>query len=254
MIKAQTSIDPEQVRRFGALAGRWWDPAGPFWPLHRLNALRADWIRDRVCAHFQRDHRTPRPLRGLDVLDVGCGGGLLSEAIAAFGAHVHGVDVVERNIAIARLHAAKDRDLASAMSLRYEVATAEELAAASTGYDLVLNMEVVEHVADLPVFLHACNRLVRPGGMQVIATLNRTARSFLFAIVGAEYVLRWLPRATHDWRRFPTPAELEALLATDNLHVRARAGVRVNPFDRRFALTESLAVNYMLAAARPPHG
>jgi 2-polyprenyl-6-hydroxyphenyl methylase/3-demethylubiquinone-9 3-methyltransferase len=221
------SVDPREVAHYAALARAWWDCSGPFWPLHRLNALRVSWIRDRLCAHFGGDSQAPRPLAGLDVLDVGCGGGILSESVAALGAHVQGIDVVARNVAIARDHATR-----TGAGSSYRVAS----------------------VADLPGFMGACCALVRPGGAMVVATLNRTLRSFLFAIVGAEYVLRWLPRGTHQWMRFPTPAEIDALLAAGGLGVTARAGVRVNPFTRGFGLTRSLAVNYMLMATRPTSG
>jgi 2-polyprenyl-6-hydroxyphenyl methylase/3-demethylubiquinone-9 3-methyltransferase len=243
------SVDPREVARYAALARTWWDRSGPFWPLHRLNALRVTWIRDRLCAHFGRDPNATRPLAALEVLDVGCGGGILSESIAALGARVLGIDVVARNVAIAEDHAAH-----TGVRSRYRVASAEALAVAGERFDAVLNMEVVEHVADLPGFMDACCDLVRPGGAMVVATLNRTLRSFLFAIVGAEYVLRWLPRGTHQWRRFPTPAEMSALLAAGQLGVTASTGVWVNPLTRRFGLTRSLAVNYMLMATRPTSG
>jgi 2-polyprenyl-6-hydroxyphenyl methylase/3-demethylubiquinone-9 3-methyltransferase len=207
------------------------------------------WIRDRLCTHFGGDSQAARPLAGLDVLDVGCGGGILSESVAALGARVQGIDVVARNVAVARDHATR-----TGAGSSYRVASAESLAVAGDRFDVVLNMEVVEHVADLPGFMRACCALVRPGGAMVVATLNRTLRSFLFAIVGAEYVLRWLPRGTHQWRRFPTPAEIGALLGAGGLGVTARAGVRVNPITRGFGLTRSLAVNYMLMAARPTSG
>ena len=180
------------------------------------------------------------------MLDIGCGGGILSEAMARLGARVVGIDVVERNIAIARLHAET-----SGVAVEYRHVAAETLAGQGERYDVVLNMEVVEHVADLPGFLQAGGQLVRPGGLMVIATLNRTALSWLFAIIGAEYILRWLPRGTHRWRRFPKPRELERLLARDGLRVTARTGVRVNPFTRCFRLTRLMAVNYMLVAEKP---
>jgi 2-polyprenyl-6-hydroxyphenyl methylase/3-demethylubiquinone-9 3-methyltransferase len=185
-------------------------------------------------------------LKGLRVLDIGCGGGILSEAVARLGANVHGVDVVEKNIGVARLHAQQ-----SGLKIDYETASAEILAGRGEQYDAVLNMEVVEHVAELPLFLDACMRLVKPGGIMVIATLNRTIASWVGAIVMAEYVLRWLPRGTHRWKRFPKPVELKNLLAQGGMKVIARTGVTVNPFGMRFLLSSYLGINYILAARKP---
>jgi 2-polyprenyl-6-hydroxyphenyl methylase/3-demethylubiquinone-9 3-methyltransferase len=237
------NVDAAEVARYSALAATWWDPTGPFWPLHRLNALRSVYLRDRLCEAFDRDAHASRPLAGLELLDVGCGGGILGESMARLGAHVHGIDVVERNIAIARSHAAGE-----GLPVRYELTTAGALADTGVRYDAVLNMEVVEHVPDVAAFMADCARLVRPRGLMSVATINRTALSWLFAIVGAEYVLRWLPRGTHQWRRFVRPAELHALLDRHGHSVTASVGVRVNPVTRAFSLQRSLAVNYMLIA------
>lgn len=237
----QTSVDPDEVARYAALAETWWNRTGPFWPLHRLNELRVGYVRDTVCKIWQRDPTTAQPLTELRTLDIGCGGGILSEAMATLGAEVHGIDVVDRSIAIARHHADQ-----TGLSIRYQTITVEALAQQGLQYDVVLNMEVVEHVADLPGFVRDCAQLVRPGGIMFIATLNRTWLSWLTAIVGAEYVLRWLPKGTHRWRRFPKPAELEALLILQGMQVIARRGVRVNPLTRRLALTRFMGVNYML--------
>jgi 2-polyprenyl-6-hydroxyphenyl methylase/3-demethylubiquinone-9 3-methyltransferase len=233
------------VAYYERLAHLWWDATGPFWPLHRLNGLRVGYIRDQVCAALARDPGGERPFDGLSALDIGCGGGILSEAMARLGARVTGIDPTERNVVIARRHA-KD----SGLDIEYRHSTAEVSAAAGETYDLVLNMEVVEHVADLQAFMAAATALVRPGGVMVLATLNRTPLSWLFGIVGAEYLLRWLPRGTHRWDRFVRPAEAEALLRRQGLRVTARSGVRVNPFTRHFALTRSMAVNYMLVGVR----
>lgn len=240
------SVDPAEVAHYTRLAERWWDPQGPFWPLHTLNRLRSAWIRDRLCQHLGRDAQAPRPLEGLSLLDIGCGGGLLSEAMARMGGRVHGVDATADTIAVARRHARN-----SGLDLTYEVGTAETLARRGASYDVVLNMEVVEHVADLPGFMAACSRLLRPGGYGFIATLNRTSASFIAGIIGAEYLLRWLPRGTHQWRRFRKPPELETLLARDGVRVVEATGVRVNPFTRQMALGRSMAVNYMLMTHRP---
>ena len=240
-----TTIDPREVAHYESLANFWWDRDGPFWPLHTLNKLRVDWIKQQVCRRLGRDASRVRPLRDLRVLDIGCGGGILSESIAGLGAQVTGVDVVEKNIRIASLHSQQ-----SGLDIDYRHETVASLAEAGECFDLVLNMEVVEHVADLEAFMASCNRVTAPGGAMFIATINRTWLAWLFAIVGAEYVLRWLPRGTHRWSEFRRPGEIEALLARDSLHVRARTGVAVNPLTRSFSLTGNTRVNYMLMAAR----
>ncbi|MEE4379830.1 MAG: bifunctional 2-polyprenyl-6-hydroxyphenol methylase/3-demethylubiquinol 3-O-methyltransferase UbiG [Candidatus Competibacteraceae bacterium] len=245
MSEQHSSIDPEEVARYTALANLWWDKSGPFWPLHRLNELRVGYIREQLCRWFQLDHQAQKPLEGLRILDIGCGGGILSEAVANGGATVHGIDVVERNIAIAHHHAQQNQ-----LNIHYQMITAEELAQQGKHYDAVLNMEVVEHVAHLSGFVHACNQLVRPGGLMFIATINRTVLAWLIAIIGAEYILRWLPRGTHQWRRFPKPQELETLLNKDQLRIIDQSGVKVNPLTRRMTLTPFMGVNYMLVAQR----
>jgi 2-polyprenyl-6-hydroxyphenyl methylase/3-demethylubiquinone-9 3-methyltransferase len=214
------------------------------WPLHRLNALRRDYLARRL-GEYWPDRPVDRPFDDLDVLDIGCGAGLLSESVCRLGGRVHGVDVAERNIAIAKQHARS-----SNLEIEYGVSTAEALAREKRRYDLVLNMEVVEHVLDLPAFLVACCELTRPGGVMVIATINRTLASWIAAIVGAEYILRWLPRGTHQWSRFPRPSELERILATHGLRVEDRVGVGVNPLNRRFRIHDYLGVNYMLVTRR----
>lgn len=238
------TVDPAEVAAFNRLAETWWDAAGPMWPLHRLNALRQDFLAERL-RPFWPGRPVQRPLEDVETLDIGCGAGLLSESMARLGARVHGVDVAERNIAIARQHA-RDQEL----DIEYDTATAESLLNSGRRYDLVLNMEVVEHVADLPAFLDACCQLTRPGGVMVISTINRTVASWVAAIVGAEYILRWLPRGTHQWRRFPTPEELEAILGAHDFIVEDRVGVGVNPLNRKFRLHRYLGVNYMLITRR----
>lgn len=240
-----SNADPEELARYSALADTWWSTTGPFWPLHRLNALRIDYIRDKLCERYGRSATEAQPLQGLQVLDVGCGGGILSESVARLGATVHGIDVVERNIATALIHA-RQADL----PIHYELASIDALAERRAQYDVVLNMEVVEHVPDPDTFIRKCASVVNDTGCMFVATINRTLRAYLFAIVGAEYVLRWLPRGTHQWRRFCTPAEIESVLASCDLEVTARSGVRVDPLTRQFSRTSSLAVNYMLFAAR----
>lgn len=237
------TVDRAEIERFDRLADTWWDPTGPMWPLHRLNDIRVPFIVDRAAGCLAGAAPGATGLRGLSVLDVGCAAGLLSEAMARRGATVTGIDPSVRNIEMARSHAAH-----AGLDIEYLPVTTRVLAGRE--FDLVLNMEVVEHVDDLPRFLAECCALTRPGGLQVLATINRTALSFLSAIVGAEYVLRWLPRGTHQWRRFVKPAELETLLGQHGQRVVGRRGVAVNPLTRQFRLTDFEGINYMLAAQR----
>ncbi len=239
------SVDPEEVAKFSALAEEWWDPAGKFRPLHRLNPVRLAFIRARAAARFGRDPGAGRPFEDLRVLDIGCGGGLLSEPLARLGARVIGIDAAEQNVRIAALHAAD-----AGLDIDYRAATAEALAEAGETYDLVLNMEVVEHVADTAAFLDASAALVKPGGAMVVATLNRTPKAFALAIVGAEYVLGWLPRGTHDWRKFLRPSELAAGLRRGGLDIEEITGVAYNPLAAAWRLSDDLDVNYMLFAVR----
>ncbi len=244
-MKLDTTINPREVAYYERLADTWWDTRGPFWPLHKLNELRVVYIRDQLCQHFGLNAKADKPLRGLHVLDVGCGGGILSESMARLGAQVTGIDVVDKNIRIASLHAQQQE-----LEINYAARTVDSLANTGTEYDVVLNMEVVEHVSDLPAFMSACSRMTQNGGVMFVATINRTWLSWLFAIVGAEYVLRWLPRGTHRWRDFRKPKELETLLANNGLKVKCMTGVAINPLARSFRLTEMLSVNYMLMAER----
>lgn len=241
------SVDPQEIAKFAAMAEAWWDPEGKFRPLHRFNPIRLGFIRDRLCAQFGRDPKQARPLEGLRLLDVGCGGGLLSEPMARLGAQVTGLDAAERNIQVARLHAGE-----SGLAIDYRHGSVEELAAAGEVFDAVLNMEVVEHVADVGSFLAASAAVVRPGGVMIVATLNRTPKSFLLAIVGAEYVLRWLPRGTHEWRRFLRPSELAKSLREAGMEIAEMTGVAFNPLTDSWRLVpRDLDVNYMVMAQRP---
>ncbi|GAB4394236.1 MAG: bifunctional 2-polyprenyl-6-hydroxyphenol methylase/3-demethylubiquinol 3-O-methyltransferase UbiG [Kiloniellaceae bacterium] len=240
------SIDAEEIAKFSAMAETWWDPDGKFRPLHRFNPVRLGFIRDRLCAHFGRDPLKDNPLKGLKLLDVGCGGGLLSEPLARLGAEVTGLDAAEKNIRIAALHAEE-----SGLEIDYRHGSVEALADSGAAFDAVLNMEVVEHVADVGSFLSASAAVVRPGGLMILATLNRTPKAFLLAIVGAEYVLRWLPRGTHDWRRFLKPSELARALRPAGLEVTEMTGVAYNPLTDSWRLApRDLDVNYMLVAQR----
>jgi 2-polyprenyl-6-hydroxyphenyl methylase/3-demethylubiquinone-9 3-methyltransferase len=241
------SIDSEEIAKFAAMAEAWWDPTGKFRPLHRFNPVRLAYIRDRLCARFGRDPKAERPLKGLRLLDVGCGGGLLSEPLARLGAEVTGLDAAARNIKVAALHAEE-----SGLKIDYRHGSVEELAAGGARFDAVLNMEVVEHVADVGGFLAASATLVKPGGLMILATLNRTPKAFLLAIVGAEYLLRWLPRGTHDWRRFVRPSEAAAALRGCGLEIEEMTGVAYNPLTDGWRLApRDLDVNYMLMAVRP---
>ncbi|UCE90680.1 MAG: bifunctional 2-polyprenyl-6-hydroxyphenol methylase/3-demethylubiquinol 3-O-methyltransferase UbiG [Pseudomonadota bacterium] len=242
----ESTIDLKELAYYERLADTWWDREGPFWPLHKLNEVRTGYLREHLCRHFGRDPRAARPLDGLRILDVGCGGGILSESVACLGAHVTGIDVVERNVQVALLHA---RD--SGLDIDYRLHSVETLPdAGEARYDVVLNMEVVEHVANLPLFLDAGTALIAPGGAMAVATINRNVLSWLVAIVGAEYVFRLLPRGTHRWRKFCKPREIESLLEGAGLQVFASSGVRVNPLARSIGLTPFMGVNYMLLAAR----
>jgi len=243
--EAAPSVDPAELAKFTAMAESWWDPHGKFAPLHKLNPTRIAFIRDRIVAHFAGERPAERPLGGLRLLDVGCGGGLLAEPMARLGAAVTGIDAAPRNIAVARLHAAR-----SGLAIDYRSDPAETLAAAGERFDVVLALEVVEHVADLDAFLAACAALLDENGLMFVATLNRTAKAFVLAIVGAEYVLGWLPRGTHDWRRFVRPAELAAGLRRHGIAVDRIAGVSYSPLTDRWRLSGDVEVNYMVAAAR----
>jgi len=240
-----TTIDQSEVDRFSAMASEWWDPTGKFRPLHKFNPVRLTYIRDRAAAHFDRDPKSARPLEGLRLLDIGCGGGLLSEPMARMGAEVVGADASQTNVEIARIHAAQ-----SGLAIDYRAATAEDLAAAGERFDIVLNMEVVEHVADVDLFLSSCAGMVRPGGLMFVATINRTMKALALAIVGAEYVLRWLPRGTHQYEKLVRPNEIEAPLAASGMSVIDRSGVFYSPLSDSWNLSRDMDVNYMLLAAR----
>lgn len=241
-----STVDQAEIDRFSAMAEEWWDPAGKFRPLHKFNPVRLTYIRDHVSAHFGRDPKAQRPLDGLRFLDIGCGGGLLSEPMARMGAEVVGADPSQTNVEIARIHAEQ-----TGVSVDYRAVTAEELAAAGERFDVVLNMEVVEHVADVDLFLTSCAGLVKPGGLMFIATINRTMKALALAIVGAEYVLRWLPRGTHSYEKLVRPQEIETPLAASGMRIVDRTGVFYSPFSDSWNLSRDMDVNYMLLAERP---
>ncbi len=239
------SIDPDEVAKFSRIAAEWWDPAGKFAPLHKFNPVRLGFIRQEAAARFGRNARYLRPFEGLTLLDIGCGGGLLSEPMARLGFAVTGADASPRNIGTAKAHADE-----SGARVTYRCATAEELAAEGLSFDVVLNMEVIEHVADVGAYLSACAALVKPGGLTIVATLNKTLKALALAKFGAEYVLGWLPRGTHDWNRFLTPAELRAMLEDTGLSVLKTQGVSFNPLAWDWNLSTDVDVNYMVVAGR----
>lgn len=247
MSETASSIDPDEVARFSALAAKWWDPRGAFAPLHKFNPVRLGFIRDQALARFGRDANARRPFEGLRLLDIGCGGGLLSEPMTRLGFAVTGVDASERNIGTARAHAAEQ-----GLQVDYRADTAEALLAQGVQpFDVVLNMEVIEHVADPGAYLRDCARLLAPGGLMIVATLNRTAKAYAMAVLGAEYVLRWLPAGTHEWKKFIKPEEMRAFLAIEPVEVQGPFGVRYDPLSSRWSLGSDTDVNYLMTVTRP---
>lgn len=242
-----TSVDPAEIAKFEAMAAEWWDPNGKFRPLHMLQPCRLDYVTRQIAAEFDRDLTGPRPFSGLTLIDIGCGGGLLSEPMARLGAEVTGIDAAARNIPVAAAHARQ-----SGIAIDYRHTTAEAVAADGARFDVVLALEVIEHVADPAGFLSTCRALLNPGGLIVLSTLNRNAKSFVMGILGAEYVMRWLPKGTHEWRRFITPDELTVLLSGAGLDPVDRKGFVFNPFAWSFAISDrDLSVNYAVAARAP---
>ena len=246
MMTDLNTIDPAEVAKFEAMAAEWWDPAGKFKPLHMMNPVRLDYISRQIAAEFGRDLSRPEPFAGLRLLDIGCGGGLLSEPMARLGATVVGADAAARNIPVARLHAE-----AQGLEIDYRHAPAEVLADTGEQFDVVLAMEIIEHVADPEGFMLTCKSLLKPGGLIVCSTLNRNAKSFLAAIVGAEWVMRWLPKGTHDWVKFITPDELNSLMSKAGLRPMDRKGFVLNPITMQWSISaRDLSVNYVAAAVR----
>lgn len=243
--------DPAEIARFDALAASWWDAKGPMAVLHRFNPVRLAYIRDRAAERLGRDPLSIRPLEGLSIIDIGCGGGVLAEPLARLGAEVMGIDPAPANIAVARAHAQMMELAASGCALEYRETTIEAVVAAGQRFDVVLAMEVVEHVADVEAFIAACTAAVKPGGIIIMATLNRTLKAFALAIVGAEYVLGWLPRGTHQWERFIRPDELGTSLASHGLQLMDEAGVVYHPLSGQWSLSDDTDVNYMICANKP---
>lgn len=241
-----SSVDREELARFAAIAPQWWDEAGAFRPLHHLNAARLGFVRDRLAAHFARDAKSRRPFAGLSVLDIGCGGGLMSEPLTRLGCRVTGIDADDAALAVAREHA-REQDLA----IDYRAESLEALAKKKARFDAVLALEVVEHVTDPEQFLGLASRLVEPGGALILSTLNRTPKAYLFAIFGAEYVLRWLPRGTHSFRKFCRPSELALALRRAGLEIKDMAGLNYDPARGLWRLGPDLRVNYLIFATKP---
>ncbi|WP_103334896.1 bifunctional 2-polyprenyl-6-hydroxyphenol methylase/3-demethylubiquinol 3-O-methyltransferase UbiG [Pseudotabrizicola formosa] len=245
-MESQTTVDPAEVAKFEAMAAEWWDPNGKFKPLHMLNPCRLDYITSQIAAEFDRDLTKPLPFKGLRLLDIGCGGGLLAEPMARLGADVVGADAAARNIPVAQVHAAQ-----SGLTIDYRHTTAEAMAAAGEQFDVVLNMEVVEHVSDPLAYLTACQHLLVPGGLMICSTLNRNTKSFLMAIIGAEHVMRWLPKGTHDWKKFITPDELCDLIRKAGLDPVDRKGMVFNPVTWSWSLSSrDLSVNYVTSSLK----
>jgi 2-polyprenyl-6-hydroxyphenyl methylase/3-demethylubiquinone-9 3-methyltransferase len=247
MQASRTTVDPSEIEKFQAMAAEWWDPKGKFKPLHMLNPCRLDYITNQIAGEFGRDLSAQKPFTGLRILDIGCGGGLLSEPMARLGATVVGADAAERNIPVARVHAEQ-----SGLDIDYRHTTAEALAAANEQFDAVLNMEVVEHVASPIDYLTACREILKPGGLHICSTINRNPKSYVMAIFGAEQVMRWLPKGTHEWSKFITPDELFALLEQAGLTPVDRKGFVFNPVTWSWSLSSrDLSVNYVTASVKP---
>jgi len=241
-----TTIDAAEVERFSRMAAEWWSPTGKFKPLHKFNPVRLSYIRETAIAHFGLDPKAAKPFDGLRFLDIGCGGGLLSEPMARLGAEVVGADASETNIEVAKIHAEQ-----SGLSIDYRATASEDLQAAGETFDIVLNMEVVEHVSDVDLYMKSCAAMVRPGGLMFVATINRTMKAYGLAIIGAEHVLRWLPRGTHQYEKLVQPNELDTALQGTGLLVTRRSGVSYNPLADQWRLSRDMDVNYMVVAERP---
>lgn len=242
----RSTVDKDQVEWFSKMAAEWWNPTGKFRPLHKFNPVRLSYLRDRICEHFGRDPNGHQPLAGLRILDIGCGGGLLSEPMARMGATVVGADPSEKNIGIASTHAAE-----TGVTVDYRAVTAEDLAASGELFDVVMNMEVVEHVADVDFFITTCASLVKPSGLMFVATINRTLKAGALAIFAAENILRWLPRGTHQYDKLVRPEEIEKPLSKSGMEIIHRTGVFFNPLSDRWNLSSDMDVNYMMLARRP---
>ncbi|WP_417826728.1 bifunctional 2-polyprenyl-6-hydroxyphenol methylase/3-demethylubiquinol 3-O-methyltransferase UbiG [Thalassospira povalilytica] len=245
--KNSRTANAEEIARFSAMAEKWWDPNGVMKPLHRFNPVRLQLLRDNICAHVRRDPAQIEPLKDIEIIDIGCGAGLLSEPLARMGAKMTSIDAAENNIEVAKVHAAQ-----SGLEIDYRCCTPEMLADEGKQFDIVLNMEVIEHVDDPQFFMQACASVLKPGGLMFVATLNRTIKSLALAKIGAEYVLRWLPAGTHDWRKFVKPSEMSGYLRGAGLELTDITGVAYNPIkDTWYPAPRDLDVNYMVIARKP---
>jgi len=242
---AQTTIDEAEIAKFTAMAAEWWSPTGKFKPLHKFNPVRLTYIKEKVCETFDRDVKDPKAFRGLRFLDIGCGGGLLCEPMARLGAEVLGADASETNIEVAKIHAEQ-----SGVEIDYRAMTSEALEADGEKFDVILNMEVVEHVADVNLFMSSCARMVKPGGLMFVATINRTAKANALAIFMAENVLRWLPKGTHQYEKLVRPEEIETPIVAEDMTVIDQTGVFYNPLTDRWNKSRDMDVNYMMLARK----
>jgi 2-polyprenyl-6-hydroxyphenyl methylase / 3-demethylubiquinone-9 3-methyltransferase len=242
---AFTTIDPAEVEKFSKMAAEWWNPKGKFGVLHKFNPVRLAMIKEQVCARFALDPYDPKPFTGLRFLDIGCGGGLLTEPMARLGAEIVGVDPSEKNIKTATVHAEEQ-----GLGIAYRKGVAEDLESEGELFDVVLNMEVIEHVANPQAFTGSCARMLKPRGLMFVATLNRTLKSFGFAIIGAEYVLGWLPKGTHQWEKFIKPAELTSWLGESGMDVKFETGVIYHPLTQEWRRARDMDVNYMIVAQK----
>lgn len=242
-----STIDDAEVARFSAIAEEWWDERGKFAPLHKLGPTRIAYLRDQIIRHFSRDGASATPLKNLSLIDIGCGGGLIAEPMARLGAAVTGVDASDTNIRVASLHAEQ-----SGLNIAYRATTAEQLSLEGAQFDVVLALEIIEHVADVALFYQSIANLVKPSGLLILSTLNRTAKSYAMGIIGAEYVLRWLPRGTHTWSKFIKPSEMARAMRAEGLMVADITGIRFSPLDWTFSLDpKDLDVNYLMVATKP---
>ena len=240
-----TTIDPLEKEKFSKMAEEWWDPTGKFKALHKFNPKRIEFIRDKLVEHFSIESDLENPFSNLDILDIGCGGGLLSEPMSRLGANVTGIDIVDKNINVAKTHSEEQN-----LEIDYKITTAEELALGKKKFDVILNMEVIEHVADLNLFIESCEKLLKKNGLLFFATLNRNILSFGLAIVGAEYILGWLPKGTHNWKKFITPEELKIIFRSSGLNITDIMGMKYNPIYYSWYLSEDTSVNYLGTAIK----
>lgn len=236
-----TTIDENEVEKFSKIADEWWNENGKFKPLHKFNPIRLNFFKHEICKFFSRDEKLLTPFEGLKILDIGCGGGLVAEPISRLGADLIAIDASQKNINVAQIHAEK-----SGLKIDYQCTTAEELAKKNQQFDVVLALEIIEHVADVEKFIQSCSQLAKPNGIIFVATLNRTAKSLLMAKFGVEYILRWLPIGTHDWRKFLKPSEIENIAKNQQIKLKKIQGFSYNLIKDQWSFSEDLSINYCL--------